>query len=113
MPAPPASGGNDKALIILCHLSALIGVGFILPLIVYLVKRTESDLVAAHAREVLNFHLSLLIYALCTLPFVFILIGIPVLFAIGLTGLICAILGAVRASEDGFFHYPITLRMIP
>src|SRR5277367_1028942 len=53
---------NDKLLAILCHLSFVIGFGFLLPLIIYLVKRKESVFVEAHAREVLNFHISILLY---------------------------------------------------
>ena len=110
VPAP--TQGNDKLFIVLCHLSLLLGVGFILPFIVYLVKRHESELVAAHAREALNFHISLVIYGLCCLPLVFLLIGIPLLIGLGLMSVICAILAAIRASEDGFYRYPLTIRLI-
>jgi uncharacterized Tic20 family protein len=43
----------------LSHLSALLGVGFVLPLVVYLAMRKESEYVATNAREALNFHISL------------------------------------------------------
>ena len=108
----PVTQGNDKLLIILCHLSLLLGVGFILPLIVYLVKRRESVLVAAHAKEVLNFHISLVIYTFCAIPLVFICIGIPILVAIGLGSLICAIIASLKASEGSFYRYPLTIRLI-
>jgi uncharacterized Tic20 family protein len=118
-PLPPLPPGvlplpqsNDKLWIILCHLSLILGVGFILPLIVFLVKREESPLVAAHAKEVLNFHLSLVLWTFCSLPFVFILIGIPVLIGLYLTAFICAIIAAIRASEGSFYRYPITIRLI-
>src|SRR5271154_4002046 len=88
---PPPDQGSDKLLAILCHASLFLGVGFILPLIVYLVKRGESPLVAAHAKEVLNFHISLLIYFICAIPLVFVLIGIPIFIGLGLTAFICAI----------------------
>ncbi len=100
-PVPPPSQGSDKLLAILCHVSLILGVGFVLPLIVFLVKRDESPFVAAHAKEVLNFHISLLIYAICTIPLVFILIGIPIYVALALMSFICAIIGAIKASEGG------------
>jgi uncharacterized protein len=115
-PIPPPGPGNDKLLAILCHVSPFLGVPFILPLIVYLVKREESKLVAAHAKEVLNFHISLLIYTICTLPLVFILccipIFIPIFIALGLLSFICAIVAAIQASEGGFYFYPLTIRFI-
>jgi uncharacterized Tic20 family protein len=108
---PPAPG-NDKVLAILCHVSIFLGVGFILPLIVYLVKRGESEYVAAHAREVLNFHISLFIYTVCTIPLIFILIGIPIFIALALMSFICAIIAAIKTSDGGFFFYPMTIRFI-
>jgi len=111
-PIPPPVQSNDKLLAILCHVSLFLGVGFILPLIVYLVKRGESEIVAAHAKEVLNFHISLLIYFICAFPLVLFLIGIPIMMALGLMAFICAIVTAIRASEGGFYFYPLTIRFI-
>ena len=108
---PPLPSG-DKLLAILCHVSLFLGVGFILPLIVYLVKRGESELVAAHAKEVLNFHISLIIYCICTIPFIFILIGIPIYIALCIMAFVCAIVAAIRASEGAFYFYPLTIRFI-
>jgi len=109
---PPPLESNDKLLAILCHVSFLLGVGFILPLIVYLVKRRESVFVEYHSRQVLNFHLSLLLYIICSIPLFFILIGFPIFLALVLMGFICAIIGAVKASEGGFYCYPLTIPFI-
>ena len=97
---------------VLCHLSLILGVGFILPLIVFLVKRDESPMVAAHAKEVLNFHLSLILWTIVSCVGLFFCVGIPMLMALGLMAFICAIIGAIRASEGGFYHYPLTVRLI-
>jgi len=109
---PPDDQGSDKLLAVLCHASLFLGVGFILPLIVFLVKRAESPFVAAHAKEVLNFHISLLIYFICAIPLIFILIGIPIFFGLALMAFICAIIAVVRASEGRLYYYPMTLRFI-
>jgi len=113
-PIPPTTAVNssDKIWVILCHLSLILGVGFILPLIVFLAKRGESPLVAEHAKEVLNFHISILIYSICSIPFIIILIGIPMLMGLGLMAFICAIVAAIKASEGGFYRYPLTIRLI-
>lgn len=49
-PPPTLPGSNDKLLVVLCHLSGFLGVALILPLIVYLVKKDESEFVAFHAK---------------------------------------------------------------
>jgi len=108
-----APKGSDKIWSMLSHLSALLGVGFVLPLVVYLAMRKESEYVAANAREALNFHISLLIYALCCIPLVFILIGIPLLIVLGLGSLVLAIIATVKASDGQCYRYPLTLRLVP
>ena len=103
---------SDKALMILCHISALIGVGFVLPFVVWLVKKHEPDMVAAHAKETLNFHLSWLLYAILCIPLTWILIGVPILITLGIAAIVLAIIGAVKASDGVLYHYPITIRFI-
>lgn len=108
--APVAS--SDKALMVLCHLSTFLGVPFLLPFIVWLVKRNEPDAVSAHAAETLNFHLSWIFYALCLVPLVFVVIGVPLLIILGVSSLILAIVGAVRASDGVLYRYPLTIRLL-
>ncbi len=111
-PPTPASQGSDKLWAIFCHLSSVLGVGIILPLVVYLVMRKESHYVGENAREALNFHISVFIYSLCCAPLAFILIGIPLLFAIGIAALVLAIIAAIKASEGAVYRYPLTLRLV-
>ncbi|HWA84891.1 MAG TPA: DUF4870 domain-containing protein [Opitutus sp.] len=108
-----APNGSDKIWSILSHLSWFLGVPFLLPLIVYLAMRRDSDYVAANAREALNFHISIAIYALCCVPLVFIAIGVPLILVIGFGSLVLAIIAAIKASEGTCYHYPLTLRLVP
>ncbi len=112
MEIPGTYTQGEKALAILCHVSLFLGVGFLLPLIVFLVKKNESPWLGAQAREVLNFHISLVIYGIVCFILVFFVIGIPLLFALGLFGAICSIIGAVRAADGILYHYPLTIRLI-
>jgi len=112
-PLPSAApAGNDNLWSVLCHLSLFLGVPFLLPLVVYLTMKGDSDYVAGNARESLNFHLSLLIYCLCCVPLVFALIGIPLLWLIVLASFVLAIVAAVKASEGVCYRYPLTLRLV-
>jgi uncharacterized Tic20 family protein len=104
--------GNDKIWSILSHLSAFLGVGILLPLVVWLAMRHESEYVAQNAREALNFHISLYIYSLCCVPLIFILIGIPLLIVLWLGSIVLAIIAAVRASNGECYRYPLILRLV-
>ncbi len=115
MPPPiPVStvGKDDKLWIILCHLSLLLGVGFILPFVVYLVKNHDSPAVANHAKEALNFHISVYILGFVAALLCFVIIGIPLLIAVIIGSIVCAIIAAIKASEGSFYRYPFTLRLI-
>ena len=70
-PPAVAQPSNDRLWSVLCHLSYFFGfalLSFLFPMIVYLVMRTDSPFVTHHAKEALNFHLSILVYALCCIP---------------------------------------------
>jgi uncharacterized Tic20 family protein len=111
---PPAAAprGNDKIWSILSHLSWFLGVPFLLPLVVYLAMRGDSEYVARNAREALNFHISIVIYCLCCIPLAFVIVGIPLLIVIGLGSLVLAIVAAVKASDGECYQYPLTLRLV-
>jgi uncharacterized Tic20 family protein len=110
---PPLPKGSDKIWSILSHLSIFLGVGFIiLPLVVFLAMKGESGYVTSNAREALNFHISILIYAICSVPLAFCFIGGPLAILIGIASLILAIVAAVKASDGQCFRYPLTLRLV-
>ncbi len=111
-PSQPRPSGSDKLWAILSHISCLFGVWFIIPIIVYLVMRNESTYVAENAKEALNFHISLLIYALGSLLLVYLLIGIPLLVMLGIGALVLSIVAAVKASDGSVYRYPLTIRLI-
>jgi uncharacterized Tic20 family protein len=114
-PPPPAlpARGNDKIWSMFCHLSVFLGIGILLlPLVVYLAMRNESEYVAANAREALNFHISLLIYGFCCIPLCLIVIGFFLLAVLIISMYILAIVATIKASDGGCYHYPLTLRLI-
>jgi hypothetical protein len=113
IPSPSAPlATSDKALAILSHLSVFIGVPFVLPFIVWLIKRKEPDAVATHAAEAFNFHLSFALYSLCCVPLVFLGVGIVLLVALGVATLVLAIIAAIRASDGILYRYPLTIRLL-
>ena len=114
-PTLPAYSSSDRLWSVLCHLSYFFGfalLSFLFPLTVFLVMRSDSPYVTHHAKEALNFHLSILIYALCCVPLCFIVIGVPLLIIIGLGGVICSIVAAVKASDGVFYQYPFAIRFV-
>ncbi len=111
--ASPATGsGSDRLLIVLSHVSPFLGVGLILPLIIWLVKKADSETVAYHAKEALNFHLTVFIYAIGCWLLLFVLVGLVLLPLLGLTAVVLAILAAVKSANGERYRYPFILRLI-
>jgi uncharacterized Tic20 family protein len=112
-PQPIISNTNDKLWNVLCHLSAFLGVALILPLIVYLVTKDDpNSTIPGHAKETLNFHISLFIYAIISGILIVVVIGAFMLGAIAIAGFILAIIGAVKASNGELYRYPLTIRLV-
>jgi hypothetical protein len=110
---PPLPGESDgKIWAVLAHLSGFIGLPFILPLIIYLVKRNESPFVAENAREALNFHITLVLAFIVCAILVMVLVGFFLAAIVAVGSLILSILAAIRAGEGGVYRYPCTLRLI-
>jgi len=103
---------------VLAHLSALLGLvvwaaGMLLgPLIVWLVKRDTLPFVNDQAREALNFQITVFLAGIVCTALIFVLIGIPLLVALGLFDLVFVIIAAVKANEGVAYRYPICLRLI-
>ena len=103
---PPSS--DEKTLALISHIVTLVS-QFIAPLIIYLVKKDESSFVAAHARESLNFQLTILI--ICILLFISI-IGWLLFWLVGIYVFVLVIVATIRASEGKLYRYPFTIRFI-
>ena len=101
-----------------CHLSALSGFvipfgNIIGPLVVLLMKRGEMPLVERHGKESLNFQITVSIAFLVCIPLMFILIGIPLMFVVGIGALIMTIMAGIKVSNgDLEYKYPFALRLL-
>ncbi len=105
----------------IAHLSALVaaglgGLGFLGPLVVWLVRKDRDRYVAHHAVEALNFNLSIMLYAVLAVLLAFTIVLIPVSILMGLVGVplwfIASIVAAVKAQRGEGFRYPLTIRLV-
>lgn len=113
---PGLDSSQEKTWAMLCHIASFayfIPLGHILgPLIIWLLKKDESELVDDQGKESLNFQLSMTIYLLLALPLVFLIVGIPLLIVLGVLDLILVILAAVSAAQGQPFRYPLSIKFI-
>ena len=88
------------------------GLGWILPLVLWLVKKDTSAYIDANGKIVMNWIISCLIYGVGGFILTFLLIGIPVLIALGVCSLVFTIMGAIRANDGILWPYPLSIKFI-
>lgn len=102
---------DEKSMGMLSHLLAIF-FGFFAPLIIYLVKKDESKYVSEHAKESLNFQITLLIAYIVCFFLMFVLIGILLMVLLHLFRLVVCIIATIRANEGKMYRYPFTITLI-
>ncbi|HYV39958.1 MAG TPA: DUF4870 domain-containing protein [Gemmataceae bacterium] len=118
----PASGPlqiestpDDRNMAFISH---LVGgfIGFIVPLIIWLIKKDQSKFVDDQGKEALNFQLTILIGHVVLVPVMCIpvagLIAIPLHLALRVFSVVFGIIGGMAAQKGEVYRYPIALRMI-
>ena len=112
-PAPSGGGGvspDARNMAMLAHLLGLIG--FLGPLLIWLLKKDDDQFIDDQGKEALNFQLTLLIGYLIGGVLTLILIGILVVLALGIMHIVFAIMGALKAKEGIAYRYPICIRFL-
>ena len=119
----PVSERDARQWAMFAHLSALlgllIGLPFVGPLVIYLVKKDDHPFVADQAREALNFNLSIFLYevagTIAAVVLAIVIIGfllIPVVIAIAIAWLVLVIVAGVKANGGENYRYPFTIRFV-
>ncbi len=109
---------KDNQLLVITHLSQLLDLvtiigGFVVPLILWLVKRDEVIGMDQHGKSILNFRISMFIYLLMCIPLVlFFGLGLLGFLLIGVFYLIFPIINAIKASNDQAPSYPLSIQFL-
>ena len=99
---------DERTFAILSHILTIVA-PILAPLIIYLIKKDESKYVSYHAKESLNFQITMMIIiiGLCIT-----VIGILLVWIVGIVALVLVIIATIKASEGKLYRYPLTIRFI-
>lgn len=112
---------DERTWSMLAHLSSLAGLlfsglgficGFIGPLVIWLLKKDQSHIVAENAKEALNFNITYTIYSLIAMLLVFLVIGIILIPIVYVVWIVFAIIAAVKSNQGQYYRYPFIFRFI-
>ena len=97
------------------HLSQFCGyvvplAGLVVPIVLWQIKKDESEIIDRHGRIVVNWIITEVILAIVFALLIFVLIGIPLLVALGVVGVVFPIIGAVKANNGEVWPYPCSIR---
>ena len=113
-----AAGAHVAALLAAMMTSLWAGVaGAIAALIVWMLVRDKSAFATEHAKEAVNFNLSMFIYAAIAVLLVVFTLGIglivalPMWLVLALAWIVCTLLAAFKAYDGQPYRYPITIRL--
>ena len=128
-----AAGAHAAALLAALLTSWLAGIaGAAAAAVVWMLVRDKSAFAAEHAKEAVNFNLSMLIYAAAAVLVGIVLVGatvltlglgllltlpaglllLLVLAGIAVTWLVCSVLAMIKAYDGQAYRYPITIRLL-
>jgi len=100
------------------HLSQLLDVitgfgGFIVPLILWLTNKEKIYSMDIHGKSIINFQLSMLLYAIIAVPLILAFgLGILLLIGIALLCFILPIINAVKASNGEEPNYLFSINFV-
>ncbi len=117
IPVAASPSAEERQWAMFAHLSTLVGLiipfGSILgPLIIWQIKKAEMPFVDDQGKEAVNFQITILIAALVSALAMLILIGILMVFVVGIAWLVLSILAGIKANNGEAYRYPFTLRLI-
>lgn len=97
------------------HLSQFAGyvipfLGFILPIVLWQIKKNESDIIDQHGKNVTNWLISAVIYGFISAILSVIIIGVPMLIALGIVGIVFPIIGGIKANNGEIWVYPVSIK---
>ena len=115
-PPPPVSGdaqAEDRNIAMLTHISGII-LGFIVPLIIWLVNKDKADKgwLVAQAKEALNFQISVSLAAVLCVLLMVVVIGFPLLALVSIGALVLTIIAGIKANEGQAYRYPFSWRLL-
>jgi uncharacterized Tic20 family protein len=99
------------------HLSVLAGfavpmAGLLAPIVIWQLKKDELPGIDAHGKNAVNWIISAIIYTIVCVPLVFIVIGIPMLMALGAVGVVFPIIAAIKANNGELWKYPMSITFL-
>jgi len=86
------------------------GAGLVLPIVMWVTNKDQSTAIDQHGKNILNFLISMLIYAVASIALMFIFVGIFTFIAVAIVSIVFPIIAAIKANDGQYWPYPLCIR---
>ena len=109
--SPPLTQSEERGWALGAHLGVLVA-GFLAPLIIWLVFKDRGRFLEHHAKESLNFQITVTIAFIVAMITALLLVGIFLALVLVPWMIVMPIIAAVKANSGEWYRYPLTLRLV-
>ncbi|HEY4536136.1 MAG TPA: DUF4870 domain-containing protein [Enteractinococcus sp.] len=109
---PPLSLSDEKTFGILMHIGNLL-LGFLVPLIIWLIYRERSETLNQQGRAALNWGISYLVYLLAASVLMVVAIGWVMWPVLIILDIVFCVIAAVKANDRQPWKYPLSIQFFP
>lgn len=86
--------------------------GFIIPIVMWTTNKEMDESIDQNGKNIINWMISTFIYAIVFIMLIFLIIGIPLLVALGICSTVFTIIGGVKASNGEVYRYPFSFSFL-
>src|SRR6516162_7354500 len=101
---------DERMMAMFCHLGGILG-GFLVPLIIWMIKKEESRYIDYHGKEALNFQITMLMAHLVAGFLACFTFGLSSLAVLAISIIFC-VLASTAANKGEWYRYPMCIRFI-
>jgi hypothetical protein len=110
-PSSAIPSNDDKNIATITHLGGTV-FSFVPALIVWILKKDDSEFIADQTKEALNFQITVILAQFVAWILAWILIGFFFMFIIWVFNIVFCIIAAISTSKGETYRYPFCLRLI-
>jgi Uncharacterized protein conserved in bacteria len=110
-------GMKESSYIALMHVAQFGGyivplLGFILPVFMWINFKDQNANINRHGQNIVNFVISWILYFIIGVILCLALVGIPILIALSATQILFTIMATIKAANDEYWQYPMSITFL-
>lgn len=110
-------GIEERTFCTLMHISQLLvyagGVGIVVPIVMWILGKDQSPLVARHGARMMNWIFSSFIYGCVVGVLCLLFVGIPFAIALAILAVVFPVIAAMKANRGQLWSYPMAIKFLP